>query len=131
MEIILTHEESEEHFYNSLCNAVGTNYMIGYGLEMECDEEEYKKAKNLLIDNKKDCCYEDILMQVLRSGGKLTFTDVENDGDMTRSITLADVHEKVAKTPQRHLFGAIQGNDDATTADVILQSVFYGDVIFS
>ena len=41
-----------------------------------------------------------------------------------------DVHERVQNTDTRHLLDAINEKDDADTADVILQSVFYGEVIF-
>jgi hypothetical protein len=47
-----------------------------------------------------------------------------------KAITLKDVHTKVAKTPLRHLMDAINENDDGDTADCIIQTVFYGEVIF-
>jgi hypothetical protein len=40
------------------------------------------------------------------------------------------LHNKVQETPIEHLMDAINENDDAYTADVILQTVFYGEVIF-
>ena len=68
-------------------------------------------------------------MEILRTGGKLVLVDEENGmGDKT--ITLKDVHTKVAKTPLRHLMDAIEERDDADTADCIIQTVFYGEVIF-
>jgi hypothetical protein len=56
--------------------------------------------------------------------------DVEGEGDMTRSICLADVHERVQQTPHRHLMNMVEENDDADTADAILQTVFFSDIIF-
>jgi hypothetical protein len=124
MKIILTHEESEKYFYNALCNSLG--YVDGYGLEMDFKHEDYKSAKNKL----KNPCYEDILMQILRDGNKLTLVDFEGDGDQTKSITLADVHSRVQETPIRHLMNMIEENDDAETGDVILQQVFYQEIVF-
>jgi hypothetical protein len=124
MKIILTHEESEKYFYNALCNSLG--YVDGYGLEMDFKREDYKSAKNKL----KNPCYEDILMQILRDGNKLTLVDFEGDGDQTKSITLADVHSRVQETPIRHLMNMIEENDDAETGDVILQQVFYQEIVF-
>ena len=69
-------------------------------------------------------------MEVLRQGGSLVMNDVENDGDYTRSITLNEIHERVQKTMTRHLMDAINETDDAETADVILQTVFFEDIIF-
>jgi hypothetical protein len=130
MEIKLTPQESEQYFYNSLCN--GLSYMSGYGLDLECDDAAYKTAKQSLKDKSPDTtlCYEDIYMEVLRQGGSLVMNDVENDGDYTRSITLNEIHERVQKTMTRHLMDAINETDDAETADVILQTVFFEDIIF-
>jgi hypothetical protein len=124
MKIILTHEESEKYFYNALCNSLG--YVDGYGLEMDFKRKDYKSAKDKL----KNPCYEDILMQILRDGNKLTLVDFEGDGDQTKSITLADVHSRVQETPIRHLMNMIEENDDAETGDVILQQVFYQEIVF-
>jgi hypothetical protein len=123
-QVILTKEESEEYFLNALCN--GLFYFGGYGLDVECDDAEYKAAKDKLSAP----CYEDVWMQVLRDGGKLTAVDIEGDGDMTRSITLKEVHERVQLTPFHHLQAMIEECDDAETADVILQTVFFEDIIF-
>ena len=124
MKIELTNEESEEFFYNSLCNSLG--YMSGYGLELEFDIIKYKEAQAKLTNP----CYEDVLMQLLRDGNELTLVDVEGEGDMTRSINIQDVHERVKLTSTPHLIDMVQENDDATTGDVIIQTVFYSDVIF-
>jgi len=128
MQITLTHKESEEFFHNSLCN--GLSYMAGYGLDLQCDRGQYKSSKEHLLTTGASVCDEDILMQILRDGGSLTLADEEGDGTYTRSITLADVHSRVQKAPADHLVDMQNGNDDAVTADVILQTVFYEDVIF-
>jgi hypothetical protein len=126
MKVILTEEESLEFFYNALCNAVGTGYILNHGIELIYDVTEYKTAKSKLTSP----CFEDVLIQILKDGGTLTMEDVEGDGDMTKSITIKDVYEKVQLTPFEHLSNMINENDDAETADVILQTVFYGEVIF-
>ena len=69
-------------------------------------------------------------MQILRDGGELSFIDDECDGEYNKSIRLEDVHRMVQETPIEHLMDAINGDDDACTADVILQTVFYGEIIF-
>lgn len=126
MEITLSEKESEEFFYNSLCNAVGTGYINGHGIRLECKQKDYDLAKAKLHNP----CYEDVLMQILRDGAELTIIDESGDVDMTSSITMKDVHEKVAKTPIRHLSDMINENDDAETADAIIQTVFFGEIVF-
>jgi hypothetical protein len=128
MEVKLSNEESEMYFYNALCN--GLDYISGYGLELEVNLGYIEAKRTLEAKNELEFrCHEDILMEVLRSGGKLTLIDHENDGEET-SITIEDVHNKVQNTDIDHLMDMVKEQDDACTADVILQTVFFGDVIF-
>ncbi len=124
MKVTLTKKESEHLFYIALCN--GGEYICGYGIELDFTKSDYEKAKSKL----ESPCYEDVLMQILRDGGELKLVDDEYDGEYNKSITLKDIHDKVQQTPIEHLMDAINENDDACTADVILQTVFYGEVIF-
>lgn len=126
MKIILTTEESENIFHNALCNGHQIAY---YGLQLDYNEEEYDKAHQRLCDAGESPCLEDVWMEMLRGGATLTLID-EEGGEEPSTITLADVHTRVAETPVKHLLDAINEEDDGDTADVILQTVFYQDVIF-
>jgi len=126
MKITLSHEESEEIFYNSLCNGHEIAY---YGLSLETVEKQYTEAKKRLLEKGESPCLEDVWMEILRGGGKLTLIDSEN-GMEPAIIRLADVHERVQEAPVNHLMDAINEQDDGITADVILQTVFYKEVIF-
>lgn len=126
MKITLSPEESEEIFYNSLCNGHEIAY---YGLSLETVEKQYTEAKKRLLDKGESPCLEDVWMEILRGGGKLTLIDSEN-GMEPSIIRLADVHERVQNAPVNHLMDAINEQDDGITADVILQTVFYKEVIF-
>lgn len=129
--ITLSHEKSEELFLNALCNAVGSGYMQGYGLRFGTERpSEYTLAKESLIAKAINPCTEDVWMEALRLGFKLKFFDEEGDGDNDSVITLEDVHERVAKTPLEHLFAMIGEQDDVVTADVMVQTVFFREVIF-
>jgi hypothetical protein len=124
MKILLTPQESETFFHNSLCNGLG--YVEGYGLELTFKDSHYKAARKKLGSP----CYEDVLLQILKDGKPLKMIDHECDGEYTREITLKDVHEKVQTTDASWLLQMENGEDDATTADCILQTVFFGDIIF-
>lgn len=129
--MILSNEESEDMFYNALCNAVGTGYMQGYGLELETNDNHYGVVKKSLLDKGQEHpCYEDMVMERLRMGLPLTIVDEEGEGEMTRTITIKDVHERISKMPEKHLADMIGGTDDVVTADVLLQTVFFEDIIF-
>jgi hypothetical protein len=131
MNIVLTPKEAENLFYDALCNAL--NYMeSGYDLELTYSDTDYNTAKsNFKAQNGPDiaACYEDILMQILKDGNRLKIVDHGYES-YTRSITIEDVHKNVALTPVNHLLDAINENGDAITGDCILQSVFFGEVIF-
>lgn len=131
MKILLTPEESETFFHNSLCNGLG--YMGGYGLELTFKDKDYKAARKKLQSARNEMdslCFEDVLMQILKDGKSLKMIDHECDGEYTREITLKDVHEKVQTTDAKWLLQMEHGEDDATTADCILQTVFFDEIVF-
>jgi hypothetical protein len=129
MQILLTPQESEDFFHTALCN--GLHYFDGYGLELIYNEDDYKRAKQSLKEQgTSSICYEDVLMQILRQGNTLTLTDIECDGDYNADITLDMVHTRVSNVPYNHLMNMINEDDDAETADVIIQYVAFNDIIF-
>jgi hypothetical protein len=129
MTIKLTTQESEKYFHNALCN--GLDYISSYGLSLDCSNSEYKAAAGKLkTSSTSTVCFEDVLMQILKDGKTITLIDEECDGEYTKSITMEDVHNRVQKTQLNHLMNMINENDDAETADVILQTVFFEDIIF-
>ena len=128
MKIILEKQESEEIFFNAMCNGLG--YVTGYGLELDYKQEDYAAAKAALKEKGESPCIEDVLMEILKRGGGITLVDVECEGEYTSTVTLKDVHERVSQAPANHILDMINEEDDACTADVILQSVFFQDIIF-
>ena len=127
MKILLEPAEAEEYFFNALCN--GSQELAHNGIRLDYTEEDVAKARAAWKEAKPDqtMCREDVWMGILKEGGKLTFTDEENDEHI---VILKDVHEKVQLTPLKHLQDMISENDDAITADCILQTVILGEVIY-
>lgn len=128
MEIKLTEKESEDFFHNALCNGAG--WVAGYGITMDYSDEDYAKAKKTLKESKGEdaiICREEVWMQILKNGGKLIFNSQDVD---TSIVELKHVHERVQKTPLRHLMDMVNERDDAITADCIIQTVLYEEVIF-
>jgi hypothetical protein len=126
MKIELTNQESETYFHNALCN--GLHYINDYGLELTYSEIDYIAAKKRLKATT-GVCYEDVLMEILKGGGKLKLVDNEG-GEDDAVITLKEVHERVSKTQMNHLMNMINEEDDAITADVILQTVFLNNIVY-
>ena len=123
MEIRFTKEEAQGIFLDALCNGLG--YISGYGLDLDYKKEDYKSAKA----NCKGSSYEDVLLQILLDGNSLTIID-EEDEDNINTITIQDVYDRISSVPFDHLSDMINGNDDATTADVILQTIFFNEIIY-
>lgn len=130
MTIHLTPQEAEGLFYNALCN--GLSILPGYGLELRYSDNKYKEARKALQDKqpKDRICFEDVLMEVLRLGGTLQLADLEGDGEWTRTIALEDVHSRVHLTPLGPLMDEIEEQGDASTAEAILQTVFFLEIVF-
>lgn len=130
MKITFTKTESEEIFFTALCNGLG--YFSGNGLRLEYKDEEYAAAKEQLQELRPSemITFEEVLMQMLRRGDSLLIEDLECDGEYSRAITMNDVYEKMSLVPTSHLMDMINQQDDATTADVVLQTICFGEVVF-
>lgn len=132
VQIILSPKKAEEIFHNALCNECG---MFASGsVAIDYSQEDYIRAKENILAQGISPCIEDVLLQILKDGGTLTTEDQEceegEDSEYNVSITLADVHARVGNTPIEHLTNVLTDNDGAETADVVLQTVFFQEVIF-
>ena len=131
--VVLSNEKSLEFFYNSLCNVYGNGYWNGYGLEFDYNRGEYKKVKEeLQNEGSKSVCFEDVIMKMLKMGFGFSVIDHEGgeDSDYNKTIRLKDIYDKVQLTPMTQLSNIIDENDDASDADCLLQTIFFGEVIF-
>lgn len=125
MTINLTNEECVEIFYNALCDGMAYIH-TGYGLQIVWKDQDYKIAKAKL-DNP---CVEDVIIQILKDGNSLFILDTENEGQYNGQICIEDVYSNLPLTPPDHLNDMIQEDGDASTCDVILQTVFFKEIIF-
>jgi hypothetical protein len=124
-------ELSESIFHAALCNGLAYT-LSGYGLSLGYSKAEYAAAKEVIKSQNPNetVCYEDVLLQILKSGGTLTLIDEEGEGKYNSTITLQSVHDLVPQTPLRSLANYEDENDDAEDADAVLQTVFYEEIIF-
>jgi len=129
MKIILEPAECEQFFYDSLCN--GLYELQCYGIAVKTTEKAYTSAKKRLKKAKPNevICYEDVLMEILRGGDVLKFVDEEGFEDPIE-VTLAMVHERMNDVPLKWIMQKIERNDDAITADVILQTIAFGEIVY-
>jgi hypothetical protein len=125
--IKLTSEESKKFFYNALCN--GMHQMKYYDLAWVIDVNQYNAARELVTGGEYGVCREDVIMKMLEMGYTISLKDLNEDGH-DATIGMEDVINNVQLAPSGHLMDMINQNDDADTADAIIQSVFYKDIIF-
>ena len=131
MKITLDKRESATFFYNALCN--GLQYVYEYGIELDNSKAEYNTAKAKLKsferiwDNGSEC-YEDVLMVMLCTCG-LKFKDRECGMDDV-TIHIDDLEERMSQVPAKWILQMECENDDAETADVIIQCCLYGEIVF-
>lgn len=129
MKIILTNQETETIFFDAMCN--GLSYVCSYGFDLDFSRKKYDQAKaNTPPSKYGKPCYEEVIMQLLREGGSITLVDVEGDGSETSTITLQEVYDRISNVDARVLVEAINEDGDADTADAILQTVFFNEIIF-
>jgi len=127
MEIILTKEEKEQIFFAVLCNIEGAHYFELYGLRLQTDPKLYNKFKETQDS------HEDVILKILKNGGALKCIDLEEHAkeSYTCEITLNDIYERFNLIPTENLLNMINQTDDITDSDIILQTLFYKQLIFS
>ena len=124
MEIRFTEQETQGIFLDALYNGLGS--LADYGLILELDDKNYAQAK-------KNCdvgsSYEDVLLQILKDGNTLTLIDEEDEDDVN-TIDSQVLYDRLPSVPLNYLVDVINGHDDASTADAILQTVFFNEIIY-
>lgn len=122
IEIKFSEQKSLELFKDALSNGLG--YLRGYDIEEDYSKKEYQQAREKL----ETPCYEDVLIQILKDGGSINFVDYEENGITT--IHLEDVINNMPKVPLKTLLEVLEERGDAISADVILQTIIFGKVIY-
>lgn len=130
VDMFASKERLNKIVHDCLCD--GLHYFGGYGIDIGYDKEEYKKAKEQLVsEEKKEICFEDVIMQILIGGGELKFTDVEGEGCNDSSLKLTEkIYNRFRKIPNERLLNLIKEEYDADDADVVIQTLVYGEILF-
>lgn len=128
MELLLTNQEKEKLFFDSLVEIYGSGYFNGHGLFWDWDKEDYKAARAKL----KEPCAEDVLMQILRDGKTIKIVDEEGEGEYTRDISLEMIYEnaKLVRLDDALAIIPEEGNYDIENCDRVLQTLLFKEVVF-
>ena len=134
MEILLNDKEVKKVLHNALCNGLG--WISGYGLSVKISKEDYAKAKNSLKDEDFNVgsinigiCVEDVYMKHLEDGNELEFYDSEQEEEVGFTFEQAKENLKDENVTM-HIMDMLNERDDAITADCILQTALYGEIVF-
>jgi hypothetical protein len=132
MKLVATETEMLQLAYDVL--TTGLPNFVGYGIELDYSQQEYDKAKQSLITSgstkPNDICIEDVQREMLRMGYGLTFTDTEHEDDEPVTLTLELIKKNWDSIPFSRIEAVLKENYDADDADVIAQSMIYGEVVY-
>lgn len=126
MKLILTKEEIDKVFLDILCNG-GIGYLASSEVEIEYLQEEYKKVKS------DGDCYEDVLLKIINSGGKLFFIDTDG-GEFSRTLSKESLTEALTNIEDLHfcqlVLESLNEQSDAETGYNLIQFILYDNLIF-
>lgn len=123
-ECVATEEEKLDVLFTSLCNAL--NWVLSYGLVLRYDNDEYEAlCKNAVS-------FEGVLLAIVKNGGSLYFYDSESDATNVPEgeISLVTLSTNWSRVPMVHMLNFARENDDAEDADVFLQTIAFGSVVY-
>ena len=127
--IKLTEDFKKEILLNSLCNGLGQ--LQAYGLELTFNDEDYTEAKKSYYQRNNQnsvACYEDIILEILTNGKQISFLDHETDEIFYLSFEMA--LSNLDKLEVERVIQLIDESDDSETADIVLQTCLFGEIIF-
>jgi len=127
MKIQLEPHEAEKILHTALCNGLGE--LAYYSVKEDTKKEIYDSAKSRLKSNGNNIFYEDVLLEVIKHEGKLDFVEDLYE-DQKHSIKLSDVHNMGDIVPVGIIMAFINEEDDADTADTLLQYLLFGEVTY-
>jgi len=125
MKLSLSKEEINKVFLDVLCNgAIG--FLAQSDVEMTYSDEDYQKVRE------NGDCYEDVLLKIINTGGKLEFVDTE--GDESKTLTLEVLTKALTNIENQdfadYVLTLLKEEGDAEIGLCVLQYILYDDVIF-
>ena len=118
-----TQEEANDIIFNALCD--GMAFIRGYDCFIHCDKFQYDVAREKF----ETPTIEDVYMEVLKSGNKLIWVDVESMEET--KVDLLTMTERLNLVDFDVISNFISEQYDAEDADIVLQTIFLGEVRFA
>lgn len=135
MKIIIsdyTQEEKLEVVYNALCNGLD-GLLSGYGFDWEIvNQALWSSVKEKLTVGIAKPCLERIAIGYIKEGGELEFTCAEFEEDNNlycNKLSLVTIEKNWDKVRQKELLAYYKEEDDAETAESVLQCLLLGSIV--
>lgn len=138
MQITATTEEKVKVVYE--CLTTGLPYFVDYGFTLDYNGHEYNKAKKSLDAQKaagtfdnglSSICVEDVQAEMLRMGFTLKFKGGEgNKASHVTPLNLEVIERNWDKVKPEQLLEVMQDNYDALSADIVMQGLLFGDIVY-
>ncbi len=116
----LSNEEKREILLSALCNSGHFAYGDMY---VESDQDEFGR------EHCKTNIIEEIWMAVLENGRQLTIVDNIEAGE-EHSFDLVKAYSQMDKLPKGIVADYLAGNDDADSADYVIETILFGEKIY-
>lgn len=131
MKITLTTDEKLSMVYEALTTDLP--YFRDYGICISYDRTKYREAQEALTYNKKNnetVCVEDVWLELIKTVG-ITFCDIDEGIDnVDFNMALINNNSKWEKIPLNIIDSFVSENYDANDADILMQYLLYGEVVF-
>ncbi|WP_300571210.1 hypothetical protein [Flavobacterium sp.] len=132
MNLQLTSEEIDAVILSILCNGA-LSFASQSGLDYDYDRQHYKAIKeaNPILN-----CYEDVLLGMLKDGGKIQIIDQEGgeDSEYNKDLTLKLATEQLSNVTDpefaEYVITSVREEGDAETDYSILQFILYDEIVF-
>jgi hypothetical protein len=139
MNLLLEQEELLTLIHNCFCDG-GLELLYYSGIQHNYKGAEFTEARELLqsLNPTEQICYEDVLVQILRSGNCIMFLDNEDDlnevGRLHTTLTKIRLLKAMEDSPT--LYSIVvrmlseDGDYDGGDCDSLLQCMLFGTVIY-
>lgn len=119
--------------HHCLCNS-GLTFFGGYGLSVDWPDGDYQVAAEKLQTafdfGANNVCHEDVLIQIIKDGNRIVIRDDEDNGAIVGNLSLVTIHGNWDAIRQSDLLELYHEQDDADTADCILQTLCFGSIVY-
>lgn len=135
MKITITNYTQDEKFevvYNALCN--GLDGLINhYSFDWEIvNQAMWTTEKQKLTTGSEHPCLENIMIAYMKAGGELEFTCAEfeeDDAMYCNKLSLTTINANWDKIRPQELLAYYKEEDDAETAESVLQCLLLGSIV--